>query len=109
RVDEIIPIAVKPSVELRFKELEKDSKGNRRIEGIAVGKSPAGIEFYSWDFSFDPEKGFKPEVIIDKEGKQIISLKTGRHSIAVKVVDNEGLENMETIGLNINGAVKQIT
>ncbi|MDR0525319.1 MAG: hypothetical protein LBG90_05555, partial [Spirochaetaceae bacterium] len=59
-------------------------------------------------FSFDPEKGFKPEVIIDKEGKQIISLTTGRHSIAVKVVDNEGLENMETIALNINGGIERL-
>jgi DNA modification methylase len=109
RVEEIIPIAVKPVIGVHLNELEKDSKGNRQIECIATGQSPAGIEFYSWDFNYDKEKGFKPDVIIDKEGKQIISLKTGTHTIAVKVVDNDGLENMEIITLKINGVIKQIT
>ncbi|MDR3112456.1 MAG: hypothetical protein LBU55_04770, partial [Elusimicrobiota bacterium] len=67
----------------------------------------AGIEFYSWDFSYDKEKGFKPSIFIDKDGKQTVSLKTGTHNIAVKVVDNDGLENIETIKLKINGVVEQ--
>jgi site-specific DNA-methyltransferase (adenine-specific) len=60
-----------------------------------------------WDFNYDKGKEFKPDVIIDKEGKQAISLKTGRHTIAVKVVDNDGLENMEVVKLTINGEVKR--
>jgi hypothetical protein len=46
-------------------------------------------------------------VIIDKEGRQIVSLKSGSHSIAVKVVDNDGLENMEVVQLKINGVVER--
>jgi hypothetical protein len=74
--------------------LERNEKGNRKIEIIAQGQNPAGIEFYSWDFAFNEEKGFKPSVIIDKEGKQTLTLKTGAHTIAVKVVDNDGLERI---------------
>jgi DNA modification methylase len=112
RVDEIIPIAVKPVVGVHINEIEKDnsdgsSAGNRKIEFVAKGDSPAGIEFYSWDFNYDKEKGFKASIIIDKEGKQIIMLKTGTHNIAVKVVDNDGLENMEIIKLKINGEIKR--
>jgi hypothetical protein len=44
---------------------------------------------------------------MDKEGKQTIVLKTGTHNIAVKVVDNDGLENIEIIKLKINGAVER--
>jgi site-specific DNA-methyltransferase (adenine-specific) len=108
RVEEIVPIAVKPVIGLHINELEKDDKGNRKIEFIAHGQSPAGIEFYSWDFVYNKDKGFKPSVIIDKEGKQILTLKTGTHFIAVKVVDNEGLENTEIIQLKINGGVKEV-
>ncbi|MDR2535736.1 MAG: hypothetical protein LBD29_06855 [Treponema sp.] len=107
RVDEIIPIAVKPVVGVHITEMEKDNNGNRKIEFIAKGDSPAGIEFYSWDFNYDKEKGFKASIIIDKEGKQIIMLKAGTHNIAVKVVDNDGLENMEIIKLKINGEIKR--
>lgn len=107
RVDEIIPIAVKPIVGVHINEIEKDEKGNRKIEFIATGESPAGIEFFSWDFNFNIEKGFKASIIIDKVGKQIIVLKTGTHNIAVKVVDNDGLENMEVIILKINGGLKR--
>ncbi|MDR2446247.1 MAG: hypothetical protein LBD58_02985 [Treponema sp.] len=73
---------------------------------VAAGQSAAGIEFYSWDFTYNTEKGFRPSIIIDKEGKQIISLKPGTHTIAVKVVDNDGLENMEVVKLTVNGEVK---
>ncbi|MDR2194249.1 MAG: site-specific DNA-methyltransferase, partial [Treponema sp.] len=113
-VEDIIPIATKPILGVHINELEKDvtdgtSAGNRKIELIATGQSAASIEFYSWDFKYDKEKGFKPSIIIDKEGKQIVSLKTGTHTIAVKVVDNDGLESIEIITLNINGVVEYIT
>jgi hypothetical protein len=88
--------------------LSKDEKGSRKIELVATGQSAAGIEFYSWDFAYNKEKGFKPSIIIDKEGKQTQVFKTGLHAIAVKVVDNDGLENMEIVTLKINGAVEQV-
>jgi DNA modification methylase len=107
KVEDIVPIAVKPVIGVHINELEKDDKGNRKIEFIAAGDSPVGIEFYSWDFAYDKEKGFKPSVIIDKEGKQTLTLKTGTHIIAVKVVDNDGLENTEVVQLKINGVVEK--
>jgi hypothetical protein len=108
RVDEIIPIAVKPAIGVHINEISRDNAGNRKIEFIAAGESPAGIEFYSWDFNYDIKNNkFKPSIIIDKIGKQIIMLKTGAHNIAVKVVDNDGLENMEIIKLKINGEMKR--
>jgi len=108
KVEDIVPIAVKPAISLQINEVEKDEKGNRKIEFTATGKNPAGIEFYSWDFAYDKEKGFKPSVIIDKEGKQSVLLKIGIHSIAVKVVDNDGLENTEVVKLKVNGVVEKL-
>jgi site-specific DNA-methyltransferase (adenine-specific) len=107
-VEDIVPIAVKPVIGVHINELEKDAKGNRNIEFTATGQSPAGIEFYSWDFAYNAEQGFKPSIIIDKDGKQIISLKAGTHTIAVKVVDNDGLESIEVIKLSINGGVNRV-
>jgi hypothetical protein len=46
-------------------------------------------------------------VIIDKEGRQTLTLKAGEHRIACKVVDGEGLENVEVVRLKINGGVKR--
>jgi len=108
KVDEIVPIAIKPVIGVHINELEIDENGNRKIEFVATGQSPAGIEFYSWDFAYNKEKGFKPSIIIDKEGKQILTLKAGAHSIAVKIVDNDGLENIEVIKLKINGEINRI-
>ena len=106
KVEDIVPIAIKPSIGVHVNELSRDGKGVRQIEFIACGDSAAGIEFYSWDFNYDPEKKkFKAQVLLDKEGKQIVSLKAGTHHIAVKVVDNDGLENMEMVKLTVNGKV----
>jgi DNA modification methylase len=114
KVEEIVPIAVKPTLKVEINETAPTTpappkEGNvRHIEFKASGQSEAGIEFYSWDFAYDKEKGFKPSVIIDKEGKQTLTLKAGMHTIAVKVVDNDGLENTEIIKLKINGMVEQV-
>jgi hypothetical protein len=107
RVDEIVEVAVKPVITVNITELDRDAKGVRKIEFTAHGESGAGIEFYSWDFDHNKERGFKASVIMDKDGRQVIPLKAGTHNIAVKVVDNDGLENIEVVRLRINGGVER--
>ena len=50
---------------------------------------------------------FKAEVLLDKKGEQTWKFKPGQHSIAVKVIDNDGLENIEVIRLKVNGGVER--
>ena len=108
-VDKIVPIAMKPTVTVTMRELSRDAKGNTQIEFSAEGHSEAGIEFYAWDFEHDEKKGFVPFIVIDKSGKQTHTFSAGMHVIAVKVVDNEGLESFETIKLKVNGVVKKLS
>ncbi len=103
RVDEIVPIAKKPSLILQFIELDRDAKGVRELELTAKGESAAGIEFYSWNFQYEADKGFRADVIIDKHGIQRHKFKPGIHHIAVKVVDNDGLDAIEVVKLKVNG------
>jgi hypothetical protein len=51
------------------------------------------------------KQGFKAAVMIDKEGKQTAKFKAGLHNIAVKVVDNDGLESIEVVKLKVNGVL----
>jgi hypothetical protein len=46
-------------------------------------------------------------VIIDKHGVQNHKFKPGQHNIAVKVVDNDGLDTLEVIKLKVNGRVER--
>ena len=108
-VDRIVPIANGPTeITVKMRELSRDAKGNAEIEFSAKVQSESEIEFFSWDFDYDIEKGFCPSVMIDKDGHQKHTFKAGVHTIAVKVVDNEGLESIETIRLKVNGAVKKL-
>ncbi len=106
RVDEIIPIAKKPTLSVEVKEVSSDKKGLKEIGFSATGHSPAGIEFFSWDFDYK-DNLFKAEVLLDKKGEQIWKFKPGQHIIAVKVIDNDGLENIEVIRLKVNGGVER--
>jgi len=105
-VAEIVPISKKPTLTVKFNDLGTDSKKLREIEFTATAESESGIEFFAWDFNYNAEKGFNAEVFLDKEGKQSFKFKAGSYSIAVKVIDNEGLENIEVLKLKINGVVK---
>jgi DNA modification methylase len=105
KVEEIVSIAKKPKLSVIFVDLGLDSKGGREIEFTAQGESDAGIEFYAWDFSYQADEGFKADVLLDKIGKPVRKFQVGAHTIAVKVVDNEGLDNLEIIELKVNGVV----
>jgi DNA modification methylase len=105
KVEDIVPLAKKPKVTLTFTDLGLDNKGLRTIDFHAHGESETGIEFYAWDFHFEEQQGFKAQILIDKKGQQRWQFPAGTHRIAVKVVDNEGLENLEVIELKINGEI----
>lgn len=105
-VEEIIPIAKKPTLTVVISDKGKDKKGLREIEFTATANSAAGIEFYSWDFDYKDDK-FKAEILLDKTGKQTWKFKAGQHQIAVKVVDNDGLESTEIIKLKVNGVLER--
>jgi DNA modification methylase len=106
-VEDIVPISKKPALKVAVEDLGKDKKGLHEIQFRAEGQSASGIEFYSWDFDYKEETGlFKAEVLLDKQGEQVWRFKPGLHKVAVKVVDNEGLENVEVLKLKVNGAVE---
>jgi len=102
-VEEIIPIAKKPTLKIELIDLGLDKKQLREIEFIAKGESAVGIEFYSWDLDY--KDIFKPSILRDKEGKQSQTFKPGTYCIAVKVVDNDGLESLEVLRLKVNGEI----
>ncbi len=106
-VENIIPIAKKPTLQVSLTDLGAEAKGVREVEFQAVGESVAGIEFYAWSWDYDPTKGeFKADVLLDKSGLQRYKFAPGAWTVAVKVVDNDGLETVEVIHLKINGVVR---
>jgi DNA modification methylase len=107
-VEEIVPIAKKPKLNVTINDLGADGKGIREIEFKAEAESDAGIEFYSFDFSYNPEEdNFNPTVVLDRTGTQTYKFKPGHHNIAIKAVDAEGLEAIEVIKIKVNGAVER--
>jgi DNA modification methylase len=108
-VESIIEIARKPTLRVSFNDLGVDAKGSREIEFAATAQSNDSIGFFSWDWDYEADtKVFKPEVFIDRIGKQTQKFVPGFHHIAVKVVDNQGLEAIETMKLKVNGQVHQL-
>jgi DNA modification methylase len=110
-VESIVPIAKKPKLTVTLKDLgtiagKAGAKTTmREIEFTAVGESDSGIEFYSWDFEYNEENKFNANIMLDKEGKQTHKFSAGQHSIAVKAVDNEGLEAVEVVRVKVNGEI----
>ena len=105
QVEDVVPIAKKPTLRVDLTDLGKDAKGMHSISFHAIGESTVGIEFYSWDFDYR-DNIFKAEVLLDKAGAQTWKFKPGLHHVAVKVVDNDGLEGVEVLKLKINGKIE---
>jgi SAM-dependent methyltransferase len=100
RVDSIIPIAQKPHISLSFDWREDGNK--KEVSFTAAGE---GVELWQWDWDYDEVKGFAAEVMRDTGGRQILTLAVGTYNIAVRGVDADGIDAIETIRLVVNGGV----
>jgi site-specific DNA-methyltransferase (adenine-specific) len=110
KVEEIIPLAKKPRISLAYEWKQtagEDIHTDKEIAFIVTSKD--NIELYQWDFDYTPEKGFKAEVLMDKEGKQTRVFTGGTHNIAVRAIDEDGIEAIEELTLIVNGGVKTST
>jgi len=106
-VDEIVHVSNKPTLTIHINDNGQSDKHLREIEFIAKGETTAdkNIEFYAWDFNYN-EKQFCAEILRDTTGKQTKLFVAGEYKIAVKAIDNEGLENIEVIKLKVNGNIE---
>ena len=108
KVEDIVSIAKKPALTLAIASQGRDPKGVWEIKFTATASSDVGIAFYSWDFEHHPEQGFKPTLLMEETGCQSHKFKPGRHTIAVKVIDEQGMESTEVLTLNVNGEVRSV-
>ena len=97
KVGDIVPLGKPPKVSLSASELEK-----YKYAFEATAESDAGIEFYSWDFNHKPDEGFKPDVYLDKTGKQVRRFQPGEHKIAAQATDKNGLDGIDKIEINVD-------
>jgi hypothetical protein len=96
KVEDLVPIGNKPVV-----LLSSDAITNDEYLFTADAKSEAGIEFLSWDFSHNEKEGFKPDILLDKTGKQKRKFKEGEHQIAVEAVDKQGLSGTDKVKIKV--------
>jgi DNA modification methylase len=96
KVSDIVTYGEGPKVSLTANELE-----NYKFAFEATAESESGIEFYSWDFDHKPEEGFKAEVYLDKEGKQVRKFQPGEHHVAVEAVDKQGLDGQDKVKIKV--------
>lgn len=109
KVEDIMPIARKPKIEIGYEweevKTKTDSLSKRIIFKIKTEHS-SKIELYQWDFNYNKDKGFKADIFIDKVGTQERTFDSGSYNIAVKAIDVDGLECIEELRIIVNGGVK---
>ena len=102
KVGDIVPFANKPKVTLTANEIEC-----YKFAFEATAESETGIEFFAWDFNHNPEEGFKADIYLDKEGKQVRKFQPGEHQIAVEAVDKSGLDGTDKMKLKVKEKKKK--
>ena len=104
KVEDIVPLASKPKVELFFEDLGVE-KEKRKIKFIA--KADSKIEIYQWDFAFDG-KEFKPSEMFEKSNEIETLFEKGSHVIICKAVDENGIDGIAELKIQVNGVIKQV-
>ncbi|MEN9611894.1 MAG: hypothetical protein RLZZ628_2708 [Bacteroidota bacterium] len=97
KVSEIVPMAQRPQLQVTHTVVNSDKKGLSNVQLVATAQSEVEIQFYSWDLDYKANIGFRPSILLDKKGEQMLPFKAGQHTIAVKVVNDDGLEAIEIL------------
>jgi hypothetical protein len=98
KVNEIVPYGTPPKVTLTADEIEY---AKYAFEATVESEVPKA--FFSWDFNHKPEEGFKPEILLDKDGKQVRKFQQGEYIVAVEAVDKSGLDAQDKVKIKVNG------
>lgn len=113
-VEDIIPIAKKPKIEIGYEWEEVKTKTDslskctdKRIIFKIKTEDSSKIELYQWDFNYNKDKGFKATILRDIKGTQEKTFEGGKYNIAVRAVDVDGLECIEELRIIVNGGVKE--
>lgn len=101
-VDQIIHIAKKSNIDLDWSY--KTINNEQIVSLVATGDN---IILWQWDFDYQEEKGFVASILKDVDGRQSMTMTAGKHVIAVRGIDKEGVESIETITLYSNGSVHE--
>ena len=96
KVNEIVPYGTPPKVTLTADEIEY-----AKYAFEATVESEVEKAFLSWDFNHKPEEGFKPEILLDKDGKQVRKFQQGEYIVAVEAVDKSGLDAMDKVKIKV--------
>jgi hypothetical protein len=96
KVSDIIPYDNPHKITLTAEETE-----HSKYSFEATAESENEIAFFSWDFKHKPEDGFNPEILLDKDGKQVRKFQPGEHHIAVEAVDNKGLDGQDKVKIKV--------
>ena len=102
KVESFIPLVRKTLIKLDWNYETKDKR-----QLVTLTASGDDISLWQWDFDYDEQKGFSATVLKDETGQQKINLTSGKHVIAVRGTDNDGIESIETITLYSNGSVHE--
>lgn len=102
KVESFIPLVRKTPIKLDWSYETKDEK-----QVVTLMASGDDISLWQWDFDYDESRGFVAEIFQDKTGTQKINLTAGKHVIAVRGTDSNGIESIETITLYSNGSVHE--
>jgi hypothetical protein len=93
KVSDIVDYDNPPKVTLSAEEQEQNQ--------YLLQAEAQNIDFYSWDFNHHKEKLFNPDVVFDTVGKQVRTFSPGKHVVAVKAVDEKGLEGVDALELKV--------
>lgn len=102
KVESFIPLVRKTPIKLDWSYETVDGK-----QVVTLVASGDDISLWLWDFDYDESRGFVAEIFQDKIGTQKINLTAGKHVIAVRGTDSNGIESTETITLYSNGSVHE--
>jgi hypothetical protein len=113
-IEKLVPMTTALKIELKAQDLNPTPAG-----GYALPMPTHTIEFSAnikdntnqqaancaWDFNYDKNKGFNADELLYNKGKITRTMEAGIYNIAVKVVDDQGVETIEAIRLIVNGGV----
>ena len=104
-LDDLTPVPVKPEIQYTLHALDKDEQQEITFSLLAPDNQP--VAFYSWDFDYQPDKVFRPQVMLNEQADLTHSFAPGQYTIAIQTTQKDGLSSTQTLEIEVKSNLEE--
>lgn len=106
-IDDLIPVPQAPEIQYTIDTPNNNGQEEQEVTFNLQVNNNQSIAFYSWDFDYQPDKIFRPQIMLQQDPNLTHSFAPGRYTVAVQATQKDGLSSIQTLEIEVKSSMEE--